>query len=132
MSMSLWAVSSEGWGDQCHSTGEILSLHHATAEFLISLNARIVGMHQRSLPSLSFRHCYKGKYISTGILKGMNNQSITKDKGGMEISHLYSFNLRGRLPYIPSQFLLIIDKNTQIADPSHSPVQPYAMVPKCP
>lgn len=77
-------------------------------------------------------HCYKGKYISTGILKGMNNQSITKDKGGMEISHLYSFNLRGRLPYIPSQFLLIIDKNTQIADPSHSPVQPYAMVPKCP
>lgn len=98
MSMSLWAVNSGGWGDQCHSIGGIFSLHHARAEFVISLNAGIIGVHQYSLQSLTLQHCYNGNCLSTGILKGINNQSITKDKANMEISHLYSFSLRGRLP----------------------------------
>lgn len=48
----------------------------------------------------------------------------------MEIPHLYFFSLGSRLPYTPRLLLFLIDKDTQKADPSHIPVQPYAMAPK--
>jgi hypothetical protein len=54
--------------------GNLASLHHTREEFVISLQAGIIGMHQQSLLSLTLQHCYNVKYISTGILKEMNNQ----------------------------------------------------------
>lgn len=93
---------------------------HPMAELVICPSAEITAMRQQSLLSLTIQHCFNGNCISTGILKGKNNDSLAKRNGKVEIPCLHSFSLRVRLPYTLRPFLLRID-DIQIADPSHGP-----------